>query len=350
MKRPEYVEEALKKSEERYRNLVETSQDLIFRLDLDGRFMYLNSAWEHTHGYKPDDMKGKKFTDFQDKDESENHIRNFEKALEDGTTIGYETTQLSKSGGKIYLKINAMLLLDGDWHVIGIQGTAHDITKQKIAELALKESEKKYKSIFENIRDVYFEISTDWIIIEISPSVEEILLFDRKDLIEKPLFDLFKYSRQKKKFDAELSKKGKLNDFEVVLKNKAGSDLTCSISAKVICDSAGNPEKTVGSIRDISERKHAEAARLEKEKFEGVIETAGAACHELNQPLQVVLGSSEMLMMNLNKDDSNQNRLRILKEQVERLGKITRKLQNITKYETKDYLDSKIIDIDKASK
>jgi len=133
------AEEALRESEERYRNLVETSQDLIFRCDLEGRFTYLNKAWEHTHGYTVEEMLGRKFTEFQTPEVAERDIKEFARELEGGVTSGYETTHISKSGEVIHLRFNAMLLHDKDGRIIGTQGTAYDITEQKRTEEELEQ-------------------------------------------------------------------------------------------------------------------------------------------------------------------------------------------------------------------
>ena len=91
-------------------------------------------------------------------------------------------------------------------------------------------------------------------------------------------------------------------------------------------------------------------ARLaEKEKLQGVLEMAGAVCHELNQPLMSVSGYSELLMMDFPGDNQLYANLEKIKREVDRMGKITKKLMKITKYEIKDYLKGKIIDINKAS-
>ncbi|MDF1590816.1 MAG: response regulator [Desulfobacterales bacterium] len=91
-------------------------------------------------------------------------------------------------------------------------------------------------------------------------------------------------------------------------------------------------------------------ALLEKEKLQAVFETAGAVCHEMNQPLQVVSGVAELLLLDVKTTDPHYEKLTTLMEQTERMGQITNKLMKITKYETKKYLKSKIVDIDKASK
>ncbi len=88
---------------------------------------------------------------------------------------------------------------------------------------------------------------------------------------------------------------------------------------------------------------------LEREKLQAVFETAGAVCHEMNQPLQVVSGITELLLLGIENTDPQYEKLKMLMEQTVRMGTITRKLMNITRYETKRHLKSVIVDIDKAS-
>ncbi len=91
-----------------------------------------------------------------------------------------------------------------------------------------------------------------------------------------------------------------------------------------------------------------QASLVEKEKLQGVIEMAGAVCHELNQPMQVISGLSELFLDSLD-DNHIKDDIKEINAQVKRLGRITKKLSGVTKYKTKDYLTSKIIDLDKAA-
>jgi phosphoserine phosphatase RsbU/P len=88
---------------------------------------------------------------------------------------------------------------------------------------------------------------------------------------------------------------------------------------------------------------------LERDKLQGVLEMAGAVCHELNQPLQSVSGFSELLMMEPGTIDMNYEMLKNIKIGIDRIGELTRKIMKITSYQSKPYLKSKIIDINKAS-
>jgi len=79
------------------------------------------------------------------------------------------------------------------------------------------------------------------------------------------------------------------------------------------------------------------------------IETAGGICHEMNQPLQVILGNLEILKMNLKKNDPNLKLINVILSQTQKIGLITKKLTHITRYETKGYMKGTIFDIDKSS-
>jgi len=110
-------------------------------------------------------------------------------------------------------------------------------------------------------------------------------------------------------------------------------------------------ERFYNIINDITDRKRAEEELRQHEKMQGVLELAGAVCHELNQPIQAISGYSQLVMMNLEDDDNKLNdKIKSIKQQIDRMGEITKKLMRITKYETTDYLNGKIIDIDKATK
>jgi CheY-like chemotaxis protein len=89
---------------------------------------------------------------------------------------------------------------------------------------------------------------------------------------------------------------------------------------------------------------------LEEEKLRGVLEMAGAVCHELNQPLQAVSGYADLLMMDRSEGDFTCEALKNIKGEISKMGRITEKLMRITRYETREYLaNRKIIDIDRAS-
>jgi PAS domain S-box-containing protein len=145
------AEDDLKKSEALYHDLVETSQDLIWRCDAEGRFVYLNQAWEQVLGYKADEMLGKRFSDFQTPEMAARDLQEFARLMQGNTVKGFETVHLSKSGIETHLVFNAKFLADENGKIIGTRGTAYDITERRLTETALRASEGTYRSLFENM-------------------------------------------------------------------------------------------------------------------------------------------------------------------------------------------------------
>lgn len=116
-----------------------------------------------------------------------------------------------------------------------------------------------------------------------------------------------------------------------------------------VLDRQGDVSGSVAVLSDLTDKNRAARDRMLKEKLEGVLETAGAVCHELNQPLQTLSGYTELIAMRL-KDQETVANIQKIAVQIDRMRNITTKLHSITRYETTDYSGAtKIIDIDKAS-
>jgi PAS domain S-box-containing protein len=147
---------------------------------------------------------------------------------------------------------------------------------------------------------------------------------------------------------SSLEEKG-LAESEVDLVKK--NDTLFPAHLKLSCGDPSNPMAwTIATFADISQRKSAEKEKFERERLQGVLEMAGAVCHEINQPLQAILGYSELLLLSRGSDNIEENNINSIKSQATRLGKITRKLSNITHYRTVDYPgNTKIVDIWNAS-
>ncbi len=128
------AEEALQDSENRYRLLVETSQDLIWSCDRQGCFTFVNSATERILGYRPEEVMGRPFTDFLVPDQHPAGLAAFRATLMGSSVLNYEFNWVAKDGQVVTLLFSAAALRDEDGQILGITGTAKDITAQKQAE------------------------------------------------------------------------------------------------------------------------------------------------------------------------------------------------------------------------
>ncbi|MFZ4463356.1 MAG: PAS domain-containing protein, partial [Bacteroidales bacterium] len=149
----------------------------------------------------------------------------------------------------------------------------HDITERKQTEEELRKSEEKYRNIFDNIQDTYYEANLDGILTEISPSISIISkgIYNRKGLIGKSILDYYANPEEREAFLTELFKYGRVNDFEITFKNGDGTNILTAVSSTIKLNSNGQAEKIIGSMRDISERKLAEVTlRKSEEKYRGL--------------------------------------------------------------------------------
>lgn len=144
-------------SEKKYRNLVETSQDMIWSMDVEGHFTFVNQAVKQIYGYEPEEMLDRSFTDFEPPEQQTKDLELFSGLLNGESVFQYESTQLAKDGRLIYLMFNAIALYDEQGNVMGAIGTASDITKRKQTEEALRNSESMLRQIINTMPGVVYQ-------------------------------------------------------------------------------------------------------------------------------------------------------------------------------------------------
>lgn len=154
-------------------------------------------------------------------------------------------------------------------------------TKKELKEMLLQiqKSEEKYRSIFNNIQDIYFELSLNGEILEISPSVETILHYKREEVIGTLLTNYFVDYEKTYGLIKQFSSGRKFDNFELLLLDKNGESRYCSISSNLING------RIVGSVRDITEQK-----RLENKILNAVIETEEKERKRISQDLHDSIG------------------------------------------------------------
>jgi len=150
--------------------------------------------------------------------------------------------------------------------VEALEGLIVDITERKRAEEALHNSEEKYRTIFENVQDVFYQTNLEGTILEISPSVNYFSEFQRDKLIGTSVYNLYNDPKDRDILIKEISKHGELRDYELRLKTKTGQIKHVSINASLIIGADGKPNQIDGAIRDITERKQADEALSKSEE------------------------------------------------------------------------------------
>ncbi|RCJ35697.1 histidine kinase [Nostoc punctiforme NIES-2108] len=140
------VEAALKKSESQYRLLVETSQDMIWSVDIDGIITFVNPAVKQIYGYEPQEMIGRALIDFISPTQVAQDKVAFERVLQGKSIFQHETTCVAKDGTLLYLMLNAIALRNEEGQVIGMTGTGSNITQRRGVEKLLQESAIKLRN------------------------------------------------------------------------------------------------------------------------------------------------------------------------------------------------------------
>jgi PAS domain S-box-containing protein len=172
--------------------------------------------------------------------------------------------------------------------------------------IELSVSEKKYRQIFENILDVYFETSIDGTILEISPSVEHISEYTPTELRGMPITRIFHLPGDGSPLLNLLSRDNQIDGYELELKNKSETAKTCSVNARLVRDRSGEPERVIGIFRDITAQKTIARRKKELEerlnrsqKMEALGMLAGGVAHDLNNVLSGIVTYPEILLMDL---------------------------------------------------
>jgi len=241
------VEEELQKSEKKYRDLVDNAPVGVYQTTVDGNIIFVNESLVNMFGFESREemMKVKSPSRYKNSKDREFITQ---KLMKKGGLKDHEVEMLKKSGESI----NVILSANIDDGIIS--GVLVNITERKKAEEALKKSETKYRAIFENVQDVFYQTDNEGNIIEISPSIERYSGFTREELIGKPVEMVYVDPEDRKDLLKAIHERGEVVDYEVRLKTKNNSLIYVSTNAHILFDSNNQLIGIEGSLRDITER------------------------------------------------------------------------------------------------
>jgi len=248
---------ALRESEEQYRLLHESSGIAVGYYKPDGTVISYNRVAASNMKGNPDDFIGKSIYELFPKQEAEIYHNRIKKAILSNESNVYEDMVPLPIGNNYFLSTIAKIV-DKQNNILGIQIVSQNITERKLAEKALRESEEKYRTIFENVQDVFYKTDLAGNLDEISPSIKYYTDFDRNEILNTPVTNLYANPDDRKLVVDELLKSGEIRDFEIKIKTKNGNIRYGSINARLIVDFEGKPDHIEGAIRDVTERKLAE--------------------------------------------------------------------------------------------
>ena len=269
-----HAETALKESENRFATFMDHIPGSVFMKDEHSRFLYANKFLRDNFG--ADDWLYKHPRELPNQAFIEKLRQEDQEAFQKGTLEGVHAFTDKHDVTHTYRSIKFPIFREGKEPLLG--GIALDISKQVEAEKGLRESELKYRTLFEESREAIFITNNAGIIVDLNQAVIDLLGYSREELLGTEIqsyhYDLSKQAQ----FHGEIAEKGYVRDFEERLRKKDGTIIDCFFSVMSRKNSDGSVQGFQGSVRDITEQKQArEILRASEENYRTIFNSVNDA-------------------------------------------------------------------------
>lgn len=294
------AEESLRESEERFRTIAESSLTGIYLIQ-DQRFRYVNQSLAKIFGYEVEEIVDHLGPlDLTHPDDHSTVIENIRRRVSgEVEDIRYDFRGLCKDGSIIYVEVHGKRI---DYRgKAGIIGTLVNITERKLAENALRESEERFRNIFETANEGICIVDENEIIINVNQKFSDMVGYAINELINKNFKILvLDYDLRDSMMKTRERREGKKGYYERRLRKKDGSIIWTFVSASPINDPEGKFIGSFALFTDITERKQMEEDLIAaKEKAEEASHLKdgfiSAMSHEIRTPLNIILGYSGVI-------------------------------------------------------
>jgi PAS domain S-box-containing protein len=247
-------EEHLSRSEQRYRDLIEKIQDLVYVTDGRGTVLFLNDAMERSFGYTKEEIIGRTFMDFIAPEDRQSAEELFKRQLADKEVGAFELSFISKDGRRITMELHERLTWE-DHTVIEVHGIGRDITERKRIQEELRKSEERFSNLFETSRDVIFICDGRGRFIDINPAGQALLNYSREEILSLYFADICADRRDPDRLNAAMDESGFAKDFDLSVRGKDRTTIDCLITVTRTSDPAENGGGFQGIIKDVTEKK-----------------------------------------------------------------------------------------------
>ena len=265
-----WTEEALLQSEARYFSIIESIGEAYFETDLKGLTTFVNNKACEKLGFSRNEMLNLSYRDIQDAESANQTYKVFNEIFTTGNPChGYHYEAIRKDGSRGVFEMSISLMRDAGGNPIGFRGLSRDITERKRMEDALRASEERSRTIIETIPDPYFENDLSGQFVYANAAYANLLGATPEEIPKTPFRDFLS------KEDADkivtlyktVYKTGMtLKNVEMEARTKQGEKRSINLSVGLIRDHQGNPSGFHGIIRDVTEKKKAQALIIESER------------------------------------------------------------------------------------
>lgn len=311
------VEATLRESEEKYRALVETTDTGYLILDGAGNVIDANAEYVRITGHRAlDEIAGRCVVEWTAEHDRERNELEVKKCMEQGYVRNLEIDYVDGDGGITPIEINAKVVETKEGP--RILSLCRDITERKRAEVALRESEERFRRTAENALEWIWEADNNGLYTYVSPVVEKILGYKPEEIVgKKHFYDLFHLDEREelKKGTFEVfAQKQSFREFLNRNIHRSGKEVWLSTSGIPILDEKENLLGYMGADMDVTERKQSEEAVIKaKKEAEFYLDLMA---HDLTNFNQIALGNLSLLERVAELDEKQKKYLESCKRQV----------------------------------
>ncbi len=262
------AEQKLKESEEKYRGILENIKESYFEVDLRGNITFLNDSLCYLIGYSRNELLGLNYKYITDDENRKKIFRGFNKVFKTGVPLSdFQYQFKKKSGENIICETSVYLNYDSKGNKIGFRGLTREITEKYILEQKIKESEEKYRTIFNASPDYIFITDINGNILEMNPIMLERIGMTLEEVRGRNFSEFYAGDKlnELQKVSEKIRAGKAVKGIEFKSKSKLGEILEYEVNSVPLMED-GNITKILNLARDVSLRKQAEERLRESEK------------------------------------------------------------------------------------
>jgi PAS domain S-box-containing protein len=256
------IDAALRESEERFRNLVESASDWIWEIDQEGVYKYVSPHVQDILGYEPESLIGKSPFHLMPTEEAERLRACFEEIIRHRSPINkLENINLHRSGRRVILETSGAPFFDSDGVLKGYRGIDRDITERKTAELALMEQTLRNKFILDNTHDGFVIVTLDGRLREVNDAYCKLVKYDRDTLLRMRIADLT-VSGDPKEVERSIKKVMELGHYRFESSHRCSDGSIVDLDVSTNLAAVGEDWFIFAFVRDVTEHRINEQKRL----------------------------------------------------------------------------------------